>query len=244
MSIASLLQTTTHRTWPLPKGPWRYYQEWNDVLFLHWPVEADLVKALIPTSLELETFDGKAWISVVAFTMQKIRPRFLPFFKPVSDFHEINVRTYVTRDGKPGVYFLNIEGQKALSVFLSRTISGLPYEQASMTRNIKEKLHSYLSFNRRKNFKMNAVYSLPERDYRKTPLDNFLAERYCLYVEHKGSLVRYNTHHLEWQLQHVAIQELDLRYKIGSLVIDNHTPPRLAHYSPGVQVVAWSKERL
>jgi uncharacterized protein YqjF (DUF2071 family) len=244
MSVSTLLQTTAHRSWPLPAGPWRYYQEWNDVLFLHWAVDADLVRDLIPASLELETFNGKAWISIVAFTMQKIRPRYLPFFKPVSDFHEINVRTYVTRDGKPGVYFINIEAQKTLSVLLSRSLSGLPYEKSLIKRSRVGATHTYSSVNAAKGFKLHAVYEVPDQAYERTALDHFLAERYCLYVVHQGRMVRYHTHHLEWGLQHVNIKHLDLQYKLGNLEMNKELPPLLAHYSKGVQVVAWGKERV
>ena len=81
-----------------------------------------------------DSFDGKYWVSIVAFTMEKIRPAYLPPFSPISNFDEINVRTYVIQDGKPGVYFINIEAGKYLSAFLSRMLSSLPYEKSQITR--------------------------------------------------------------------------------------------------------------
>lgn len=97
-------------------------------MFLHWPVPATQIASLLPAPLTPDLLEGSAWVSVVAFTMEQIRPRHLPAFKPVSQFHELNVRTYVRHEGKAGVYFLSIEAQKAISAYLSRSIiSGLPY---------------------------------------------------------------------------------------------------------------------
>lgn len=242
MSIPVILKNTGHRPWPLPDTAWKYYQEWNKSLFLHWPVDPDTLRAVIPAGTKLDLYEGKAWISVVAFTMQKIRPKHLPFFKPVSDFHEINVRTYVTKDNKPGVFFINIEAQKALSVFLSRSISGLPYEKATILRSLHNNLHTYASVNHKKQFHLHAEYILADAPVVKTPLDLFLTERYCLYVPAQQQLFRYNIHHAEWPMQPVTIHKLLLEYKAGETLLTTDTPPVLSHYSEGVQVVAWDKE--
>ena len=105
-SKQSLLASVSHRTWPLPDRRWSYYQEWNNALFLHWKVPAKMLEQLLPKGLTLDTFNYEAWISLVAFTMEKIRPKHLPAFSPISDFHEINLRTYILHNNKPGVYFL------------------------------------------------------------------------------------------------------------------------------------------
>lgn len=99
MTISDILDTTGHRPWPLPEGNWSYYQEWNNAVFLHWRVDNDAIRKMVPADLELELFDRSAWVSLVAFTMEKIRPRILPAVGLVSNFHEINIRTYV-RSGK------------------------------------------------------------------------------------------------------------------------------------------------
>lgn len=242
MNASRILNNTSHRPWPLPEAEWKYYQEWNKSLFMHWAVDPEILQPLIPPSTTLDLHNGKAWISIVAFTMQKIRPRNLPFFKPVSDFHEINVRTYVTKDNKPGVYFLNIEAQKILSVFLSRTLSGLPYEKAAIRRSRHNNLHVYSSSNTRKHFALHATYDVAESSSEKSALDLFLTERYCLYVPLRQQLYRYNIHHAAWPLQHVTIHKLTLQYQVGALSVNTHTPPQLSHYSEGVKVVAWSKE--
>ncbi|WP_262714041.1 DUF2071 domain-containing protein [Phaeocystidibacter marisrubri] len=114
MKPKDILAVTSHRDQHLPLGKWKYYQEWNRALFLHWKVGYDELRSWVPSNLQIDTMDGQAWVSVVAFTMEKIRPAHLPPFSPISNFHEINIRTYVSYKGTPGVYFLSIEGGEAL----------------------------------------------------------------------------------------------------------------------------------
>ena len=125
MTIKEILNTTEHRPWKLPADSWKFYQEWNDVIFLHYEVDISELKKFVPKELEIDLFKGKPWVSVVAFTMQKIRPKNLPYFPPISDFDEINIRTYVKSNNKTGVYFLSIEGGKFLSCKVAKRISEL-----------------------------------------------------------------------------------------------------------------------
>lgn len=234
--IDDLLSEIAHRPWETPAGQWHYYQEWNRVLFFHWKIEPEKLLPLLPKNLELDTFDGEAWVSLVPFTMQKIRPRFLPSFAPVSDFHEINLRTYVTRNGKPGVYFINIEAQKSLSAFLSRRLSGLPYEKSMIMRGVD----TYKAENRLKKFFLDIEFAVKEFAASKTPLEKWLTERYALYLEQNGRLFRYDTHHREWKIKMVDVKKLNLDYKIGAIDLTARKPD-LAHYSDGVEVVAWKR---
>jgi len=237
-----LFQSVSHRQWPLPTRSWSYYQEWNEALFLHWKVPAELLRPFIPKGLELDTFNGEAWISLVAFTMEKIRPKNLPAFAPVSDFHEINVRTYVIRNNKPGVYFLNIEAQKLVSAKLSKLLSGLPYQKAAMKRAPFKETHSYTSDLKKKGFRFKAVYTVSDQAVAKTDTDLWLTERYCLYLDKGPKIYRYEIHHLPWELQQVELEEIQTNYHLGK--IDLNRQPDLVHYSPGVEVIAWNKEKL
>src|SRR5436190_5400053 len=126
--IDKILSDTKHRPFDIPPKDWAYYQEWNNALFLHWKVPFDALRQLVPNELNLDTFDGEVYVSLVAFTMQKIRPRNLMSFKFISDFDEINVRTYIDNGNRKGVYFLSIEAGKLLAAFIAKTLSGLPYE--------------------------------------------------------------------------------------------------------------------
>jgi uncharacterized protein YqjF (DUF2071 family) len=237
--INDILKEVSHRPYEIPKGNWIYYQEWNRALFLHWVVPFELLRKLIPTNLNIDTFEGNCYISLVAFTMEKIRPKFLPAVKYFSDFDEINVRTYIDNDGKKGVYFLNIEAGKIISAFIAKTISGLPYEKA----NINRTEDSYFSNNYKKGFKLNAEFEIKEIVSDKTEFDKWLTERYCLYLDQENKLFRYDIHHKEWVIKKVNIKSLSVNYKIGEIDLNNRHP-NLTHYSDGIKVIAWKRKRI
>lgn len=233
-----LLQHTQHRPFPLPKGEWMYYQEWNDALFLHWEVPYSALRKLVPAEFTIDTFKGKAYISLVAFTMQKIRLRYLPAVKAISDFDEINIRTYVTHQNKPGVYFLNIEAGKLLSAKVAKVISGLPYEKSTMFR----KPGTYLSTHPAKNFIFESTYKIGNIKSPKTTLDHWLTERYCLYLQQKNQAYRYDIHHLEWEIKTIHFDYLKVNYQIEEIQLT--AKPDCCHYSKGVQVLAWPREKI
>jgi uncharacterized protein YqjF (DUF2071 family) len=110
------LRSVRHRPWPLPSGPWIMTQNWHDLLFAHWPLPADLMRKLLPETLELELYDGQAWISIVPFTMSAVRLRGTPALPWLSAFPELNVRTYVTAGGKPGVWFFSLDAANPVAV--------------------------------------------------------------------------------------------------------------------------------
>jgi uncharacterized protein YqjF (DUF2071 family) len=240
MGVSQILSTKAHRPWTLSVQPWRYYQELNNAVFLHWKVPADVLRSLIPKDIQLDLFNGEAWVSVVAFTMEKLRIKRLPSVPGISDFHEINVRTYVTRDGKPGVYFLSMEAEKQLAVFISKNISGLPYRKATINRTGSERTSAYRSKNTAQVFEFDAVYEPVDQAYTSTDLDRWLVERYCLYFDKGRRLFRYDIHHLEWNIQRVQLHNLTLKYTIRNLVLGERSPD-LAHFSPGIKVIAWPR---
>lgn len=237
-AIEEILSSKNHRTFEYPKGKWAYYQEWNGALFLHWIIPIEILQELVPPQLNIDTFEGNSYVSLVAFTMEKIRPKHLPAIDFISNFDEINIRTYVNNDNKKGVYFLNIEAQKKISVFIAKQLSRLPYEKA----NIQRDKDTYRSHNLLKDYHLNVQYEIKEVLNRKTELETWLTERYCLYVDHKTSIYRYDIHHKEWVLKHVDLKHLNLKYSIGKLNLTNK--PNFVHYSDGVQVVAWDKQKL
>ena len=108
-------------------------QSWHDLLFAHWPVSQQAMREQVPASLDLDLFQGKAWISVVPFRMSGIRPRYLPALPWLSAFAELNVRTYVVRDGMPGVYFFSLDAANPIAVRLARRFFHLPYFDADMS---------------------------------------------------------------------------------------------------------------
>lgn len=108
------------------------YQTWGKLLFVHWPVAAELLQPLIASGLRLDTFEGRAWVSVTPFTMWGIRPLFFPPLPVLSQSHELNVRTYVHVEGLPGVWFFSLDASNPLTVLGARLSLGLPYFRARM----------------------------------------------------------------------------------------------------------------
>lgn len=96
----------SHRPWALPNLPWTMKQIWSNLLFAHYPIKFEVLRKLVPEALHLDSYNGMCWIGVVPFRMSGIRLRGLPSIPGTDQFPELNVRTYVTLDGKPGVYFL------------------------------------------------------------------------------------------------------------------------------------------
>jgi uncharacterized protein YqjF (DUF2071 family) len=127
-----MLENTSHRPWPLPKLPWIMKQKWHDLLFAHWPVPAEQLRSFVPEALPLDTFEGTAWIAVVPFSMSGIRLRGLPPVPGTSRFPELNVRTYITLGGKPGVYFFSLDAANALAVWGARRFYNLAYYLAEL----------------------------------------------------------------------------------------------------------------
>lgn len=237
--IQDILQKTAHRPWPMPQNPWVYYQEWNEAVFLHFEIPFELLRKHVPERLALDSFDGVYFISVVAFTMQKIRPRYLPSLSFVSDFHEINVRTYVEKEGKKGVYFINIEAEKTFAVWVARMLSGLPYEKS----DIQRKEGYYRSQQPVKNFTFEINFKVGSPIVEKNAFDLWVTERYCLYLDLDEKLYRYEIHHKEWELRQLHPQKINVRYDLGNMVLEENNIHSM-QYSKGVKVVSWSRNRI
>lgn len=237
MTIDSILKSKQHRDFEYPAARWGFYQEWNDSIFLHWKVNTSDLQPFVPPELEIDLFNDSAYISLVAFNMERIRPRLLPAFAPISTFHEINWRTYVRFRGKPGVYFLNIEASKNFSCWLARNISGLPYRPAHMWR----KDGHFSSRNKEQKNDLDLRFDIDPKELVKSNLDLWLTERYALFLDSATGINTFDIHHIPWSLYPVHLQEINLIYpKFAHLVSDSP----LAHYSPGVQVIAWNKVHL
>lgn len=234
-----ILNDTKHRSWPLSSGRWQYYQEWNQALFLHWEIPFDVIRKCVPEKLMLDSLDGKYYVSLVVFNMQNIRPRNLPALSFISDFHEINLRTYINKDGRRGVYFLSLEAEKFLSTYLAKNLSGLAYKKSK----IKRIANKIFSKNELKKVSLEVDYAVGEKVDTKTALDTWLTERYCAYLEIKGQIFVYHIHHQEWPIKQVEIKKLTLNYNAGEMLLSER-PPDLAHYSEGVKVLTWAKENI
>ena len=235
--IRKILEQNGHRPWEIPKDRWRFYQEWNDAIFLHWEVELEELKKFVPKELEIDLFEGKPWVSVVAFAMEEIRPRFLPAIAPISNFFEINVRTYVKTKSKTGVYFLSMEGGKDLSCKVAKLISELPYRYSS----IKREMEYYRSSNSEFGDALDIKFKIGQA-IQKTEIDLWLTERYALFQDTKNFINEYEIHHQEWPIREAIIENIELQYPRFEKLIARK--PDLVNYSEGVKVIAWGKKKI
>jgi hypothetical protein len=238
MTIKEILSKTEHRPWKIPSENWQFYQEWNDVIFLHWEVDYDELRKFVPVELKIDLFDGKPWVSLVAFSMEKVRPRNLPYFPLVSNFDEINIRTYIKSGDKTGVYFLSIEGGKKLSCKIAKEISGLPYRHSV----IKRTEYQYQSFNKEFKDNFEIEFRLGDEMTNKTELDKWLTERYSLFQDVNDSINRFEIHHIEWPIREIEIVSLEVNYARFKNLLKNS--PKKVCYSKGVQVVSWAKQKM
>ena len=194
------------------------YHVWSDLLFAHWRVPVELLRPLIPRELEIDTFEGEAWLGLVPFHMSEVRPRWFPALPFVSEFHETNIRTYVHFEGRdPGVWFLSLDAACRLAVEVARWKWHLPYFRAKMDlRRDGDEVH-YSSWridhrsSRRADVEVSARIGEPlnpEPGVSVEPgtLEHFLAERYILYAnDHRGRLLRGRVHHLPYPLRSAEI---------------------------------------
>ena len=238
MEINEILKIKNHRPWELPNESWSFYQEWNNAIFLHFKVELEELKQYIPKELEIDLFEKKPWVSVVAFTMEKIRPKNIPAFSPISNFHEINIRTYVKMNNKTGVYFLSIEGGTKLSCKIAKFISDLPYRYSFIERTSKLYSSSNLIFKDELCFK----FEIGKQIKHKSKLDNWLTERYALFQETDNYINEYEIHHLPWLINNVEVKSLKCNYPRFKNLLNNK--PDKMQYSKGVKVIAWGKNRI
>ncbi len=148
--MGEVLSITDHRPWPLPAGNWSMTQRWNDLLFAHWPVPAAELAYLLPAGLQVDTFDGWAWVGVVPFWMDRVRLRGLPAIPGASRFPELNLRTYVRSQSTrvPGVYFFSLDAANPAAVAVARARFHLPYYWARMS--VEEKPDGLIHYTSRR----------------------------------------------------------------------------------------------
>jgi uncharacterized protein YqjF (DUF2071 family) len=248
------LTEIAHRPWPMPTGPWIMAQSWHDLLFAHWPIDASHLRPLIPTALDIDTFQGEAWIGVVPFRMSGVRLRATPALPTLSAFPELNVRTYVTHGGKPGVWFFSLDAANAIAVSVARAWFHLPYFKARMRC---EGRNDWIEYNSERTHRGATKAKLRMR-YRPTgevfhpqpgTLEYFLTERYCLYaVDAKSQISRGDIQHAPWSLQ-PAQAEFRENTMINILECGgpapllqsspHHTNIPLLHFARRQDVVVW-----
>ena len=231
-----------------PKGQPIMHQTWGKLLFMHWRMEEKLLRPLIPERLEIDTFDGSAWIAVTPFTMWDIRafPPYLPPVPGLSSMHELNVRTYVHLDEVPGVWFFSLDANSTIAVTTARMFFHLPYFNAEMSLEEEGDRIVYSSSRTEREApeaEFNATWEKGETLAYSQPgsLEFFLTERYCLYSARKEKLYRCRIFHEPWPLREATLSEMD------STMIESHGLPSpqgepLLHFAEELSVDIWPIE--
>lgn len=242
---AQILDERAHRPWPMPEGPWIMTQSWHDLLFAHWPVAVDSLRSLIPPGLELDLFDHRAWLGIVPFHMTNVAPRGVPALPWVSAFPELNVRTYVRAEKKPGVYFFSLDAGNPLAVTVARTLFHLPYYTATIEVGHEDgwvRYHSRRTTSDGPHAELRARYRPigPVHEAPPGSLEYFLTERYCLYtVDATFHLQRLEIHHPPWPLQQAeAAFEVNTMADAAGIRLPSMAPE--LHLAKRQDMVAWS----
>ncbi len=231
-----------------PEGSPVMYQSWGDLLFLHWQVPAELLRKHVPAGLEVDTYEGRAFVGVTPFTLWGVRPVFVPPVPFLSEFHEINVRTYVHLDGVPGVWFFSLDAAQALAVWAARRFFFLPYFNARMSLAQDGRRITYASerthrgaapaeFEARWEFGELLAPAEPDS------LAFFLTERYCLYAARAEELYRCRVHHQPWPLRRAELSALhSTMVEAAGLPTPSGEP--LLHYADELKVDIYPPVRL
>ncbi|MCW3094453.1 MAG: hypothetical protein JWL77_71 [Chthonomonadaceae bacterium] len=217
------------------------YQRWSELSFLHWPFPPDAIRPFLPPGLDLDTFEDRAYVGLVPFTMTGVRPVWSPPFAPLSNFHETNVRTYVHYQGRnPGVWFFSLDAANVPAVRIARALWKLPYHFARMRLETANGEIDYTS-ERLWPAPVPATCSVRTRPVGSAApalvgtLEHFLAERYILYAYKRSRLYSGQVHHTPYPLQRAELLALDESLlKAANLTRPDMAP--LVHYAGGVDV--------
>ena len=243
------LVDTTYRPWPIPRQPWILFMHWHDLIFMHWPIPSETIREYIPPALTIDTFDGTAWIGIVPFRMTGVRPRLVPPLPGLSAFPELNVRTYVTAEGKPGVWFFSLDAGNPVAVEAARDVFHLNYYNAKMRCTPEDDGVYYRSVRTHAQAppaEFVGRYRPTGSVYHSTPgtLEHFLTARYCLYAaDRKERVWRAEIHHARWPLQpaEAEIERNTMTEQIRLALPD--TKP-LLHFARSLDVVGWWLQRV
>jgi len=204
---------------------------------MHWPVPVAALRALVPRGMELDLHEGKAYVGVVPFAMEAVRPRIVPRAMAM-DFLETNLRTYVTVGGEPGVYFFSLEAASRLAVIAARVTFGLPYFHARMRLYEEQGVVTYETVRSRDDTRHAVRYRIGAH-LGASPVgtfEHFLIERYLLFVERDAVVMRGQVHHPPYDVHLAEVLACDDQLvEAAGLPAVRGLPP-IAHYSPGVDV--------
>ncbi len=245
----SVMDQLAHRPYPMPDTPWVMTQTWHHLLFLHWPVDHRMLSELAPAGLELDLYDGQAYVAVTPFYMTNVAPRGVPAIPRLSSMPEVNVRTYVIAKGIPGIYFFSLDAANSLAVGAARRMFFLPYYSANMQVDEREGWIHYQSCRSTPGSppaELRGRYRGVGDARQAAPgsLEYFLTERYCLYCfDSSFHMYRVDIHHGPWELA-LAEAELDIDTMADANRIRLPDVSPLAHYARRQDTVVWPPRRV
>jgi uncharacterized protein YqjF (DUF2071 family) len=212
---------------------------WDDLLFAHWKVDANLVREQLPKELELDTFNGDAYVGIVPFVMSEIRLKSIPKISKLS-FPEINLRTYVKVNNKPGVYFFNLDAESILGVALAKFMFHIPYYYAKFSIQKNDESIEYKHQRKNGSASFIGTYKPIGEPFfaARNSLEYWLTERYRFYsVTNKGVVVLGEIAHEPWTLQ---VASLDIQKSSLFEASSFEHPADLPHllYSKSIRVSA------
>lgn len=241
--------TNVYRPYPPPTTPPIMRQSWHNLLFAHWPLAPEVLRPLLPANLPLDTYEGQAWVGIVPFWMSNIRFFGMPSLPFASKFSELNVRTYVLLDDRPGVYFFSLDASNPLAVAAARLWYHLSYYNATMQVQAENDQVYYRSR------RIHAGYPQGELEMNYHPIEaaftpergtlvDWLTARYCLYaVDRRQRVYRGEIQHKPWSLQN-ATADFRTNTVAASWGIQLPNTPPLLHYSRRLDMVAWPITRI
>lgn len=228
------------------------YQTWRDVLFLHWDYPAERIQRSLPSGLSVDTFEGRAYMAVVPFRMESLRLRGLPAFPGISNFFELNLRTYVRDEwGRSGVWFYSLEADSRISVWIANRFFHLPYRYSKQRG---EKTKGRLRFEARAErdpeqelMEFEVAPTGEPRTAKTGSLEAFLVERYRLFArdERTGVLYTGKIEHAPYCLRNVSVSKYSVRlFALNELENPASCEPCSALLSEGTEVSLFGLERL
>jgi uncharacterized protein YqjF (DUF2071 family) len=217
--------------------PWVWSQHWQDLLFLHWRADPEILRGHVPAPLEVATHRGDAWVSLVLFRL-RVRPRWLPFLPGVSALVEVNLRTYVHWQGRPGIWFLSVHADNRWAIRLARLLTPIPYTEAALRyrrRGGRFQFEARPGGPAGPRARLTFLPTGPGSAPRAQSLDEWLLERYRLFAGGGGAgLVEAEVAHPRWVVQPVEVSGSAGGFG-RALGLDLACAPALAHYAPGVR---------
>ena len=248
----ALRNNAQHRPWPVPERSWAMTMSWRHLLASHWSVYPDLLAPSLPDGLTLDTWEGKAWLSIVPFEMANVSPRGLTWWPGGMSFPELNLRTYVHVDGqKPGVWFYSLDAASRITVMGARRFFHLPYFMAEMKCETHEsplidevRYESVRTHSNAPPAEFFATYRPTGKvlDVDPNSFDYWIMERYCLYsANREGKVFRCDVHHQRWPLRPATV-DIERNTLFEAIGLDLPAEPAKSHFVRNIDTLGWGLE--